>query len=118
MVGVIGNRDEGQRQSVGPQRFDDRGGILVGEDAENQVLRPVICQQRSERRRSLKIMGSVNPGFGSPNERSLSEFLETGRPAGGGQTAHERYAANGQFRLLLQHVPGEIGVAYLMSPKE
>ena len=78
---MIRDGHEGQRKRVRCEHVDDSGDILVGEDAEDEVLPAVIGEQRSEGLRRFDIVRSIEPGFRRSSERAGGKFLEAGGPS-------------------------------------
>ena len=63
---VVGDRHEGQRQGVRRELGDDRVGVLVGEDSEDDVHRSVVREQRGQRAAPLRRLCAPSSQVSTP----------------------------------------------------
>ena len=80
---VIADRDEGERQGVRSEGADDRIGVLIGEDTDDDVFRSVIGKQVRKSLCRFEVMRSVEPGLDAVRQRTVGQLLEARRPLRG-----------------------------------
>lgn len=77
---VVGDRNEGERKRMRSERSDDRLRVLVRENSEDEVHRPVARQRVCKGGRGLAIVRAVNPCRRLAGQRSWAQALESRRP--------------------------------------
>ena len=92
---------------------DDRGRVLVGKNAEDDVHRTALGKQRRKRGRRSFIMRAVDPGLVALCKQAVFHFLKARGPVGASEPFVERRTVDLEPVLSLQHCPGKIGVTHL-----
>ena len=96
-------------KACGPKRGDDRIRILVGQDAEDDVLRTMVVEQvRPAPSPPPTLCAPSTQVCAVPLKRTRRQLLETRRPLRGGSPLKNEARPTGSAVLALEHLPGEV----------